>query len=259
MRCVLNRFFAGACLLLFVLAGFGAAFAADDFAGFYVGANIGGNLGEARVDTNPAFSPVGYFNSTSTPAIAAASNQKMSPDSFMAGGVAGYNHQWDNFVLGVETDFGKMSWNQTTTATATYPCCAPTAFTVTQSMSTSWLVTIRPRLGLVFGKMMVYGTGGLALTSVQYNGLFTDTFATAHESATSDKNRAGWVAGAGGEYRLTHHWSVKGEYLYGGVGASILSNNLTAFSPVIAFPSNNFDHTVNLKPQIARAGLNFRF
>ncbi len=257
--CVLNRFFAGAGLLLFVLAGFGAAFAADDFTGFYVGANIGGNLGEARVDTNPAFSAIGYFNATSTPAIAAASNQKMSPDSFMAGGVAGYNRQFNNFVAGVETDFGRMSWNQTTTATATYPCCAPTAFTVTQSMSTSWLVTVRPRLGLVFGKMMVYGTGGLALTSVQYSGLFTDTFATAHENASSDKNRAGWVAGGGGEYRLTHHWSVKGEYLYGGVGASILSSNLTAFTPAIAFPSNNFDHTVNLKPQIARAGVNFRF
>lgn len=247
------------CVLVFVMVVVSSAAAADDFKGFYVGANIGGNFGNARVQTNPAFSPVGYFAANSTPAIASASNQKMTPDSFMAGGLAGYSHQWDNFVFGVETDFGRMSWNQATTATATYPCCAPAAFTVTQSLSTNSLITLRPRLGLVFGRVLAYGTGGLAFTNVQYSALFTDTFATAHESASSDQMRTGWIAGGGGELRLTQHWSVKGEFLYGGVSASVSSNNLTAFSPPIAFPANVFDHTINVKPQIARSGVNFRF
>ena len=222
-------------------------------------------MGDARVQASPAFSPIGYFATSSIPAIAGASNQKMSPDSFMAGGLAGYNHQWDDLVVGFEADFGRMSWNaNTTTGPVQYPCCPPTptnpnTFTVTQSMSTSWLVTLRPRIGLVFGKFMAYGTGGLALTSVKYSALFTDTFATAHESASTDGMREGWVAGGGGEYRLSHHWAVKGEYLYGGVRASTFSTNLTAFSPPITFPANVFTHTVSLRPQIARAGVNFRF
>lgn len=254
----MSRFLAVTRVLAFALAAIGSASAADDFTGFYVGGNIGGNFGNGRVQTSPAFSPVGYFASSSTPAIAAASNQKMSPDKFMAGGVAGYNHQWDDFIVGVETDFGRMSWNQTAAATATYPCCAAT-FTVTQSLSTSWLVTLRPRLGISIGKAMAYGTGGLALTNVQYNALFTDTFATAHESASIDKMKAGWVAGGGGEFRVSHRWSVKGEYLYGGVKPSTFSTNLTAFSPPIAFPSSGFTHTATLRPHIARGGVNYRF
>src|SRR6516162_5165735 len=115
MRCELNRFLRGTCVCMFVLFAFGAAFAQNDFAGFYVGANAGGNFGRLSVDTSPVFSPTGYFASTSTPAITAASNQTIKPNGFNAGGVIGYNHQWDNFVLGLEADFGSMSLSGSTT------------------------------------------------------------------------------------------------------------------------------------------------
>jgi outer membrane immunogenic protein len=66
--------------------------------------------------------------------------------------------------------------------------------------------------------------------------------------------------GAGAEFAVTHHLSFKGEYLYAGFGTStVTSNNLTAFTPPIAFPTNIFTHTVALHAKIARAGINFRF
>ena len=260
MRCVLNRFLAGTCVLAFVLLGLGSAKAASDFKGFYVGANAGGAFGRFDVDTSPVFSPTGYFASTSTPAITVASAQKIKPNGFTAGGQAGYNFQWDNFVFGLEWDFGKMDLSGATTVTQTYPCCAPTAFTVAQTVETSWVMTARPRVGFVFGHAMFYGTVGAAFTNVKYTALFTDTFATAHESASLDDKRAGWVAGGGTELAITHHLSVKGEYLYAGFGtATVTSNNLTAFSPPIAFPTNVFTHTVALHARIARGGINFRF
>ena len=260
MRCALNRFLAGTCALAFVLFGLGSAKAADEFKGFYVGANAGGAFGRFDVDTSPIFSPTGYFASTSTPAITAASAQQIKPNGFTAGGQAGFNWQWESVVFGLEWDFGKMDLSGTKTATQTYPCCAPTAFTVTQTAETSWLMTARPRASVVFGHTLLYATAGVAVTNVKYTALFTDTFATAHESASLEDKRAGWAAGAGAEFRLNHHLSVKGEYLYSGFGSSsVTSTNLTAFTPPIAFPTNIFTHTVALHAQIARGGINFRF
>jgi outer membrane immunogenic protein len=249
-----------------VLCALGSAKAADDFKGFYVGANAGGAFGRFDVDTSPIFSPTGYFAATSTPAITAASAQKIKPNGFTAGGQAGYNWQWGDVVFGLEWDFGKMDLSgSATTGPIQYPCCPPTPtspnnFTVTQTAETSWVMTARPRVGVVFGPALFYGTAGGAVTNVKYTALFTDTFATAHESASLDDKRAGWVAGAGAEFSLSHHLSVKGEYLYSGFGTStVTSTNLTAFTPPIAFPTNIFTHTVSLHAKIARAGINFRF
>ena len=240
--------------------GFGSAKAADEFKGFYVGANAGGAIGRFNVDTSPAFSNTGYFASTSTPAITAASGRKIEPNGFTVGGQLGYNWQWESVVFGLEWDFGKMDLSGATTVTQTYPCCAPTAFTVTQTAETSWVMTARPRFGVVFGHAMLYATAGGAVTNVKYTALFTDTFATAHETATIDDKRPGWVVGAGAEFAITHHMSFKGEFLDAGFGtATGTSNNLTAFTPPIAFPTNVFTHTVALHARIARAGINFRF
>jgi outer membrane immunogenic protein len=260
MRCDLNRLLRGTCVFAFVLLAFGAASAQNDFSGFYVGVNGGGTFGRLSVDTSPVFSPTGYFAATSTPAITAASNQTISTNGFNASGVIGYSHQWDNFVFGLEADFGSMSLSGSTTVTQTYPCCAPTAFTVTQTAKTNWMFSMRPRFGWAIGRFLAYGTVGADFTNVKYTALFTDTFATANESASIDETRPGWIVGGGGEFRMSHHLSVKGEYLYSDFGtASVPSANLTAFTPPIAFPTNVFTHTVDPKAHIVRGGVNFRF
>jgi len=261
MRCALKRFLKGTCALAFVLLAIGSANAADDeFKGFYVGANAGGAFGRPKVDTSPSFSPTGYFASSSVPAITAASNKVIDTNGFTAGGTVGYNWQWENLVAGLEADYGAMNLSGSTTVTGVYPCCAPTSFTVAQTAKTGWLFTVRPRFGVVFGHFLLYGTAGAAITNVKYTALFTDTFATAHESAAINETRPGWIAGIGGEHHFTHHLSVKGEYLWTDFGvASIPTSNLTAFTPPIAFPTNIFTHTVNMRAGLVRAGINFRF
>src|SRR5690349_18952248 len=150
MRCVLNRFFKGTCALAFVLFVLGSAQAADDFKGFYVGVNAGGAFGRPRVDTSPTFSSTGYFAATSTPAITKASNQTIDMNGFTAGGTAGYNFQFESVVVGLEADYGSMNLSGSTTVTQPYPCCPTTSFTVTQTAKTSWVFTLRPRVGVVF-------------------------------------------------------------------------------------------------------------
>lgn len=232
-----------------------------NWTGFYVGLNAGGAWSDSNPTTTTVFSPVGYFATTSPPAIGIAGNQNINRTSFTGGVTAGYNWQVNSVVLGIETDFNYFGFKGSTSGTGIYPCCAPTGFTVNTSESADWLWTLRGRLGfLVTPALLLYGTGGLAVANVKANYLFTDTFATANESASISTTRYGWTAGAGGEYALMNGWSIKAEYLYVDLGrASTTSTNLTAFVPAFAFPTNVFTHTVNLHSNIGRVGINYKF
>jgi outer membrane immunogenic protein len=257
-----NRLSGGACVLMFALFA-GVTAHAGDFKGFYFGFNGGAAHTDTKAQTTTVFSSTGYFNTTSPPAIATAGNQNVTGTGFTGGGQAGYNFQLGSFVLGVEADFGGMSLVASKSTTAIYPCCPTSGFTVTQSASTNWLFTARPRIGFTKGPVLVYGTGGVATTNINYQALFTDTFASAREFGgvkTSSQN--GWIAGGGAEFKLSHNWSLKGEYLHASFGsaASTTSTNLTATVAPGAFPSNVFTHTFgDLSANIYRTGLNFRF
>lgn len=244
-------------VILLVLSGAGSA---QSFKGFYVGGSVGGANGNSDAKTSTVFSPTGYFAASSVPAIATVGAQNPSGNGFAGGGQAGYNFQSGSFLLGIEADFGGMNLSNSATGSTTYPCCAPTAFTITQTVETSWLFTLRPRVGVVAGPVLLYGTGGMALTNVDYKAVFTDTFATAHENGGKDDHLTGWAAGGGAEFKLNPHWSLKGEYLYADFGSlTTTSTNLTAFTPPIAFPSNIFTHKADMRAHIYRFGFNIFF
>ena len=252
------RLFTGVCTVVFVLF-VGVTAHAADFKGVYAGFNLGGNSGHSDATTTTIFSPTGYFAASSVPAIAGVGAQSFGSTGITGGGQAGYNVQHHRLVIGGELDFGAMNLSQSATGTATYPCCAPTAFTVTQTVKTSWLFTARPRVGFTGGPLLVYGTGGLAMTGLNYQALFTDTFASAHENGGTDNVRTGWAAGGGAEVKVGHRWSVKGEYLRTDFGdVSKTSTNLTV-APATAVPSNVFTHKANLTGNVYRFGVNFHF
>jgi outer membrane immunogenic protein len=254
-----------ACVVMFCLIAAVSAYAGD-FKGFYVGGNVGGVSGSnVNAFTTTVFSPTGYFATVSVPEVATAGAQTLSPSGFTGGGQVGVNLQHHAFVFGVETDFGSMNASAKKSTGGIYSCCPPpnNTFTVTQFVGTSWLFTLRPRIGFTGGPVMVYGTGGLAVTNYEYTALFTDTFATAEENGGKTSNQTGWVAGVGAEFKLNHHWSLKGEYLrahFGGASTTT-STNLTAFTPPVPFPSNVFTHQVGDLGgmNIYRFGFNYRF
>jgi outer membrane immunogenic protein len=262
MRCVLKKFFAGTCVLIFALIAFSSA-NAQDFQGFYVGGNAGGVKGNSDAFTSTVFSSTGYFAPNSIPAIAAAGHQPLSPRGFNGGGQVGYNLQSGHWVFGVETDFGSMHIKDDFSPTAVYPCCAPTTFTVTQTVKSDWLFTARPRIGIASGPVMVYGTGGIAMTNFDYSEDFIDTFAHAHESASASGNFTGWTGGGGVEFKVggSSHWSVKAEYLFADFGAGVktTSANLTTDPAATPHPTNVFSHQADLTAHLFRSGLNYRF
>ncbi len=252
-----------------------AASSDNNWKGFYVGAYGGGGFNRSNVATSTVFASPGYFQTTSVSAINAAGIQQIKPNGFAGGGTFGYNHQNGALVVGAELDFGAMNANKSVSSGATYPCCSPTGFTINQTTKTRWLLTARPRVGVAVGNAMIYGTGGLAVTDVNYAATFTDTYGNATESAAFKKNKAGWTLGGGAEFRVASKWSVKGEYLYADLGSvSVTSNNLNAASiatiasiantpnipaPSVAYTQNVFTHSGDVKMHNVRFGVNFHF
>ncbi len=244
--------------------------------GWYVGAYGGGTFNRSNVATSTVFSSTGYFQQTSVTAINTAGAQQIKPNGFTGGGTFGYNHQSGALVVGAELDFGAMRANEGVSSGTTYPCCGTARFTIDQATKTRWMLTARPRVGVAVGNAMIYGTGGLALTDVNYAATFTDTYGNATESAAFKKNKAGWTLGGGAEFKVGNNWSVKGEYLYADFGdTNTTSTNLNATSvatiatlgrtasfipgPSTAYTTNVFTHSSDLRTNNVRFGINYHF
>lgn len=186
--------------------------------GFYVGATAGGVFGQQTLS-----GPYGSLGA--------------NPAGFAGGGEAGFNYQFpaSNVVLGGETDF------QGSTLRANYGSLSTPDGALTGSSQLGWWGSARARLGLSFGNVLPFVTGGFAYGDTHNQvALGTDDF-------SSSGVRTGWTAGAGVEYALTRNLTAKAEYLYTdlGTGSTALGGDGTAHTRA-AF------HAV-------RAGLNWKF
>jgi outer membrane immunogenic protein len=230
----------------------------DDWSGFYVGGFGGYTRGTANPITSTPYAPGGYFSSVSIPAVNIAGNQKFKSNKLSGGGTVGYNFQKGYFFVGGETDFGVNRVNESVTTIGAYPTGAG-KFTITQTVKSDWMLTVRPRGGIALKKVLLYVTGGLAVTNLKYDETFTDIFDSATQSASFKKMKTGWTAGAGVEVKIAGHWSVKGDYLFTQFGRiSTTSNNLKG-SVIVKAPLQVFTHSTDLKLHNIRFGINYRF
>lgn len=233
----------------------------DSWTGFYVGGFGGYTNGRANAKTSTTYvSPGGYFTDTAVPAINSAGNRNLNSNGFNGGATAGYNYQKDKFFIGAEVDFGSQRLSKNATSTVAYPCCAPGgSFTVSQTVKSDWMMTVRPRTGVALNKALVYATGGLAMANIKYDGRFTDTFGPALETGSIKKMKIGWTAGAGMEFKVSNNWSVKGEYLYSQFGSTSITVSGFQTSPTGSRGVNTFTHSTDLKSHSLRFGVNYRF
>lgn len=166
-----------------------------NWTGAYVGAHLGGGFGKGG---------------------------SVSTSGFVGGVQAGYNAQFDKFVVGGEADITasgveNKTWNE--------------------KVKNTWLASGRVRAGyLVDPNILVYGTGGLAGGSVTVQNV---------KGKVSDRN-AGFVLGAGGEYMMSPNVTLRGEYLYYDIGKVDVPGTAGALK---------IDNHVN----VLRAGVNYKF
>ena len=192
---------------------------APAWTGFYIGGHLGGAW-----ETNGS-------GSASDPLVTitfAPISRDFNASAFLAGGQIGYNYQFSpNWLVGVEAD---GSWTRlhasTTAAPVFFPNGTPFSATSVQfGSNVDWLVSLRARLGYVWGNnWMAYVTGGAAWARFKYSAnficpnvdcgaLLSGLVAPGSGSSTD----VTWVAGVGVQWRPTaQNWSIGAEYLYYG-------------------------------------------
>jgi len=191
--------------------------------GFYLGGNLG----------------AGFANSSWSDPVTGANNTFNSKVGFLGGGQIGANYQWNQLVLGVESDF---DW------TKGMGLSGSGLDSVGNSINTgvNFTSTVTGRIGAAFDRLLVYGKGGLALA--QDNSMFTDT---SGNSASTTFMRTGWTVGGGFEYALGSNWTARIEYDYLGFGPQALS--FSTSTPTL------YNTNASLNVQEVKAGVNFKF
>ncbi|MGH6906813.1 MAG: outer membrane protein [Aestuariivirga sp.] len=118
--------------------------------------------------------------------------------SGIAGVLAGAQWQWDNFVLGVEGDWG---WGFGETA---QNIIDETDYTINS------VATLRARLGFAFDDTMIYATGGVATANATLDAYVL--------GIDDDQTHWGWVIGGGMEHAFSENFTGRLEYLYASFG-----------------------------------------
>jgi len=223
------------------------------WSGCYVGVN--GGLGVSGSDFTSRVDPGTHLIDPADLATVGATGIGSANDNgFIGGGQAGCNFQTGAFVAGIEGDWDYFHSNPTFTNPNGVLGTGDTV-TVTQSLRTNSLATIRPRLGIVSDRSLIYATGGVAFAKVSYTQSYTDTLNAASGAAAASSTLVGWTAGAGWEWAWTDHVSVKTEYLFAkfptlnGLGG-IVDN---------AGGTNTLHGTADVTIQTVRLGVNYRF
>lgn len=206
-----------------------------NWTGFYAGLNGGWAFGEAEAVEDsvlPAYNGLGNTWSFDT-------------DGFTGGVQAGYNYQVNNWLFGVEADFGYFGLE----GSGADP--ASPGFDTVATVDGNWLGTARLRTGVVLDRWLIYATGGLAVADVDVavNDITGPTTIAARGSDTT----VGWTLGAGAEVAIADGWSLKGEYLYLDLG----DINATG-TPAPAGGTQTWNVDLE-ETHVVRVGLNYQF
>jgi outer membrane immunogenic protein len=225
----------------------------------WTGCYLGGNIGVAwhRRDNTLSIAndPVNpYFATLAIPGVNASGSPDFNQNGFTGGAQIGCNYQASNVVWGVEGDFESLRRKTEHGGTFLYTTNgAPYRLTV--DYSTRWLATLRGRVGVAWDRTLFYVTGGLAVTSWEFQQAFSEA-AISSELASASKTKLGWTIGAGVEGALIDNWTVKAEYLYARFeGETVLGQLVTNNGNGATFSNSLSD----LQLHIFRVGLNYRF
>ncbi len=195
----------------------------------WTGGYIGGHVGLSRLMDRPDDTVVfdrnldGTFVDTITTAAgadafspgfcvgAAATSQPsggctQDEKGLDAGGRAGYDWQGGRFIFGLAGELSFVDHVDSATAFST----TPAFYTLTRELE--WMAGVRARFGFGTERVLVYGTAGPALASVDHSFTTSNTANTFVES--NEDMTWGYQAGGGLEFRFPGNWTAGAEYLW---------------------------------------------
>ena len=174
-------------------------FVAMNWAGFYVGAQLGGVQGNDKAQVLIGGVPIAGFG------------QSYSATAVTGGVYAGYNWQFNNIVLGLEADVNLSGLNKSVTRIGALPLFAGDSVRVKQDVDASLVA----KLGYSFGNGLIYLLGGATYANFETRYNLAGTLGV---TQSNSDGRMGWTIGAGAAYRFTPNWSARLEYRYSDFG-----------------------------------------
>jgi opacity protein-like surface antigen len=236
-----------------------------NWAGPYVGLNLGGDWGQLPGSVSVPATPAGAVPGSPAVAGRTAHLSGGTNAAITGGGQAGYNWQFNNFVLGVEGDFNGGGLSTTTTA----PAGAGNFLAGSNLQASSdWNASIRGRIGYAWNQFLVYGTGGVAFADASLKANYPPTTAggvtVPGSSASNSTTLMGPTVGGGVEYAMTPNISVGGEYRYTDYGHdSFHSGSVTTAAGGTAaaplFASEPATGKIGLRDNTVMLKVNYRF
>ena len=218
-----------------------------DWSGFYIGGFAGGATTGNATTSDPCLvgavcSPVGTYN-----AVAPVSHGLGS--SAIGGGTIGWNWQSSQFVFGFENEIGYIRLRGSAVIN-------PLGSGDTSANATigDWYDAYTTRAGIVWNQVLLYAKGGGV--SAGYSSGVVDTTPPVTINTTTTKILSGWAVGGGLEYAMTPNWSVKAEYLYLGLAATV-----NQCAQVGGFPAGTIDcdFTKTNNINTFKVGVNYHF
>jgi outer membrane immunogenic protein len=224
------------------------------WSGCYAGINGGGGASASNFTTT--VDPGTYLGAADAAEVSNDGTGSANISAFVGGGQAGCNWQSGTVVAGIEADFDYFhSTSAFYNNTNTLPTLA-VPFQLGQSLSSNYLATVRPRIGIAADRNFAYITGGAAFTKANYTESYSDGSAPPGTGiASASKFLTGWTAGAGWEYALTDHWLIRFEYLF----AAFPKTNALGAITEPGVGTNALHGSADLVMQVARAGMNYKF
>lgn len=245
-----------------------------DWSGPYVGANVGwsGSNSQALAGgatTNQVTGANGGAGAVTVPPVSFPTAQMdYGASSWAAGGQAGFNHQMGHLVLGFEGDMDAVGGRASQFSSYALPATGLTtggAVSIDRFTDPGWTASVRGRVGWATGKLLLYGTGGLALADVRQGAAYAyaptptaaaaganpaGTFGPFANASASEDTLTGWTVGGGAEWRLSPAISLGAEYRhsdYGQPGYSLGANapNATFENPKIGFTDDQVLAKIN--------------
>lgn len=257
-------------LAAIVGAGFGHGAMATDLAapvpaagwsGWYAGLTAG----YAKQTNCSTLTPQGFWPGFAPDAaeLARQGTGCADPGGLIGGVEVGANYQVGNWVFGIEADVSALNRSTTRVGSGTYPV-TPATGTVTETATTNWLATFRPRVGVIVDNTLFYVTGGVAMAGVNASGTmryYDDPGGGPRGLSNGSVSTVtgGWTLGAGAEMMIGGGWTLKAEYLYADLAAVKYNTAYDITPPLLDF--RYFSENVGVTTQIHsfRVGANYRF
>ncbi len=234
----------------------GSAETIHNWSGFTIGAKTGAVY--SQFDLQTAIQSETLLNPDYANIVNNAGRLRLDRWGFISGIEGGYDWQINTILLGIKSDFQSLSTYGEIHSGALLSPNGINKAVITSYANNNWLFTARPRVGFIVDRWLLYATGGLALSLVQNDFVFSDynflSDSTQFSSRRSRHWKAGYVIGGGIETSLTNHISLIAEYLYeqfNQLKSYPMNNNLTA--------GQMYSEMVHLKSSIVTLGLIYHF